>query len=136
MAQSPAAFFCAADPTADGHRGATGFRGFGDFSVDLLLLTGYGGGGENLLPTYVLCHVSRCTLLIHTHEVKHLLCNVDADDAQLLLHGTRLLWLNGFTGLELIVAHRSRSAQERVHFMTTGRRARSCGMYDGRLSSL
>src|SRR2546425_4854260 len=63
MAQSPAAFFCAADPTADGHRGATGFRGFGDFSVDLLLLTGYGGGGENLLPTYVLCHVSRCTRL-------------------------------------------------------------------------
>src|SRR2546427_9048384 len=60
MAQSPAAFFCAADPTADGHRGATGFRGFGDFSVDLLLHTGYGGGGENLLPTYVLCHVSRC----------------------------------------------------------------------------
>src|SRR5207244_11307086 len=63
MAQSPAAFFCAADPTADGHRGATGFRGFGDFSVDLLLLTGYGGGGENLLPTYVLCHVSRCIIL-------------------------------------------------------------------------
>src|SRR2546428_13224304 len=62
MAQSPAAFFCAADPTADGHRGATGFRGFGDFSVDFLLLTGYGGGGENLLPTCVLCHVSRCRL--------------------------------------------------------------------------
>src|SRR5712692_3552653 len=61
MDQSPAAFFCAADETDDGHRGATGFRGFGDFSVDFLLLTVYGGGGENFLPTCVLCHVSRCT---------------------------------------------------------------------------
>src|SRR5256885_10615170 len=60
MDQSPAAFFCAADETDNGYRGATGFRGFGDFSVDFLLLTGYGGGGENLLPTCVLCHVSRC----------------------------------------------------------------------------
>ena len=34
-------------------------RGFGDFSFDFLLLTGSGGGGENLLPTCVLCHVSR-----------------------------------------------------------------------------
>jgi hypothetical protein len=32
---------------------------------------------------------------------------------------TRFLWLNGFSGLELIVAHRSRSAQGRVHFITT-----------------
>src|SRR5256885_8361059 len=61
MDQSPAAFFCAADETDNGYRGATGFRGFGDFSVDCLLLTGSGGGGENLLPTCVLCHVSRCT---------------------------------------------------------------------------
>jgi hypothetical protein len=58
-------------------------------------------------------------VLIHPHKVKHLFCNVDTDDAKLLLHGTRLLWLNGFTGLELIVAHRSRSAQGRVHFITT-----------------
>jgi hypothetical protein len=49
-------------------------------------------------------------VLIHPHEVKHLFCNVDADDAQ-LLHGTRLLWLNGFTGLEIILAYCSRSAQ-------------------------
>ena len=36
------------------------------------------------------------------------------------LYWTRLLWLNGFTDLlELIVAHRSRSAQGRVHFITT-----------------
>src|SRR6266478_6853761 len=61
MDQSPAAFFDKADATENGDRGATGFRGFGDFSVDCLLLTGSGGGGENLLPTYVLCHVSRCT---------------------------------------------------------------------------
>ena len=64
MDQGPAAFFCAADDTDNGSRGTTGFRGFGDFSVDFLLLTGYGGGGENLLPIYVLCHVSRCTLSI------------------------------------------------------------------------
>src|SRR5262252_8970128 len=61
MDQSPAAFFYKADATDNGYRGATGFRGFGDFSVDVLLLTGAGGGGENLLPTCVLCHVSRCT---------------------------------------------------------------------------
>src|SRR5215471_11960257 len=60
MDQSPAAFFYKADATDNGYRGATGFRGFGDFSVDVLLLTGAGGGGENLLPTCVLCHVSRC----------------------------------------------------------------------------
>src|SRR5262249_38353287 len=59
-----------------------------------------------------------CAVLIHTHEVKHLFCNVDADDAK-LLHGTRLLWLNGFTSLEIILAHCSRSAQGRVHFITT-----------------
>src|SRR5215831_13568617 len=60
MDQSPAAFFYKADATDNGYRGATGFRGFGNFSVDALLLTGSGGGGENLLPTCVLCHVSRC----------------------------------------------------------------------------
>src|SRR4029453_8505834 len=48
---------------------------------------------------------------IHPHEMKHLFCHVDADYAKLLFHGTRLLWCNGFTGPEHIVAHRSRSAQ-------------------------
>src|SRR5262252_241987 len=68
MDQSPAAFFYKADATDNGYRGATGFRGFGDFSVDVLLLTGAGGGGENLLPTCVLCHVSRCTpRIVDTH---------------------------------------------------------------------
>ena len=34
-------------------------------------------------------------VLIHPHEVKHLFCNVDADDAK-LLHGTRLLVVEWF----------------------------------------
>jgi hypothetical protein len=54
------------------------------------------------------------------HRVKHALCDIDSEDVHLLLHGTRLLWLYGFTVRELIVAHRSRSVQERVHFITTG----------------
>jgi hypothetical protein len=46
--------------------------------------------------------------------------DVDPEDIHLLLHGTRLLWLNGFTDLlELIVTHCRRSAQGRVHFITT-----------------
>src|SRR5262245_42167389 len=61
MDQSPAAFFYQADATDNGDRGATGVRGFGHFSVEFPLLTGSGGGGENLLPTCVLCHVSRST---------------------------------------------------------------------------
>jgi hypothetical protein len=51
-----------------------------------------------------------CAVLIHTYEVKHLFCHVDTDDAK-LLHGTRLLWLNDFTRLAIILAHCSRSAQ-------------------------
>jgi hypothetical protein len=39
----------------------------------------------------------------------------------LVFHWTRLLWLNRFTDRERIVAHRSRSAQGRVHFITTRR---------------
>ena len=50
---------------------------------------------------------------------KHALCDIDPEDVHLLLHGTRLLWLNGFIDLELIVAHCNRSAQGRVHFITT-----------------
>src|ERR687893_610078 len=54
--------------------------------------------------------------------MKHSLGDVDPKYANLLLHWTRLLWLNGFIGFELIVAHRSRSAQGRAHFiMTTNR---------------
>src|SRR5438132_3546410 len=50
--------------------------------------------------------------VIHPHRVKHVLCEIDPEDGHLLLHWTRLLWLNGFPNLlELIVAHCSRSAQ-------------------------
>src|SRR5207253_7202936 len=57
--------------------------------------------------------------LIHTHPVKHALCNIYAEYSHLWFHWTRLLWLHGFTDLELIVAHCRRSAQGRVHFITT-----------------
>src|SRR5215510_9899320 len=57
--------------------------------------------------------------LIHAHRVKHALCNVDSEYAHLWFHWTRLLWLYGFTDRALIVAHCSRSAQGRVHFITT-----------------
>src|SRR5262249_21600254 len=56
---------------------------------------------------------------IHPHRVQHALGAIDAEDVHLVLHGTRLLWLSGFTARALIVAHRSRSAQGRVHFITT-----------------
>ena len=36
------------------------------------------------------------TLLMHTHEVKHLFCDVDAEYAKLLLHGTRLMVVHDF----------------------------------------
>ena len=57
--------------------------------------------------------------LIHPHGVKHALCHIDPEDAHLVHHWTRLLWLSGFTDRARIVAHRSRSAQGRVHCMTT-----------------
>jgi lysophospholipase L1-like esterase len=57
--------------------------------------------------------------LIHSHRVKHSLCNVDPEYAHLWFHWTRLLWLYGLTDRALIVAHCSRSAQGRVHFITT-----------------
>jgi hypothetical protein len=47
---------------------------------------------------------------IHPHRVKHALGDIDPEDVHFVLHGTRLLWLYGFTDRELIVAHRSRSA--------------------------
>src|SRR6266571_7894184 len=58
--------------------------------------------------------------VIHPHRVKHTFCDLDPEYTHLLLHWTRLLWLHGFTDFEIIVAHRSRSAQGRVHFITTG----------------
>src|SRR5262249_37881729 len=57
--------------------------------------------------------------VIHSHRVKYVLCDIDPEDVYLLLHGTGLLWLHGCTALELIVAQCSRSAQGRVHVITT-----------------
>src|SRR5438034_26633 len=37
--------------------------------------------------------------VIHPHRVKHVLCDIDPEDVHLWFHGTRLLWLNGFTDL-------------------------------------
>src|SRR5262249_4933862 len=66
--------------------------------------------------------------VIHPHCVKHTLGNIDPEDVHLVLHGTRLLWLYECTALELIVAHCSRSVQERVHFITTTHtQKRICG---------
>src|SRR5215470_1286485 len=36
---------------------------------------------------------------IHSHGVKHAICDVDPEDAYLFLHWTRLLWRDGFIGL-------------------------------------
>jgi hypothetical protein len=93
MDQSPAAFFYKADATDNGYRGATGFRGFGDFSIDLLLLTDSGGGEETLLPTCVLCHVSRCIAhyvidgLMHNDVVKSDIHSTDTGGYSEVLFG-------------------------------------------------
>src|SRR5262249_19792607 len=64
------------------------------------------------------------TPVIHPHPVQHPFGDIAPEDVHFLLHWTRLLWLHGFTDLELIVAHCRRSAQGRVHFITTHTRAR------------
>ena len=43
--------------------------------------------------------------LIHPDNVKDPLCDVDSHYAIMLFHRTRLLWWNGFTGPEIILAH-------------------------------
>jgi hypothetical protein len=43
--------------------------------------------------------------------MKDPLCDVNSQYANMVFHWTRLLWLNGFTRLEIILAHYSRSAQ-------------------------
>src|SRR6266705_4746264 len=82
----------------------------------------YGGQlrqkGHQVMPGQALAQDDLAPL-IHAHRVKHALCNVDPEYAHLWFHWTRLLWLYGFTDRELIVAHCSRSAQGRVHFITT-----------------
>ena len=74
--------------------------------------------GHQVMPVQALA-IHDVAPLIHSHRVKHALCHIDPEDVHLLLHWTRLLWLPGFTDLELIVAHCRRSAQGRVHFITT-----------------
>src|SRR6266478_4142238 len=74
--------------------------------------------GHQVMPGQALAQDDLASL-IHSHRVKHALCNVDPEYAHLWFHWTRLLWLHGCTDLALIVAHRSRSAQGRVHFITT-----------------
>src|SRR5262249_56648649 len=50
--------------------------------------------GKHLAPTAAFAH-DDLPALIHAHQVKHALCDIDPNDAHILLHGTRLLWLNG-----------------------------------------
>ena len=57
--------------------------------------------------------------VIPSHCGKHALGKIDPEDGHFLLHRTRLLWLKGFTDRERIGAHCRRSAQGRVHFITT-----------------
>jgi hypothetical protein len=49
--------------------------------------------------------------LMHPDNVQKPLCDVNSEYAHLVFHWTRLLWLHGFTGREIIMAHCSRSAQ-------------------------
>src|SRR6266567_1505731 len=74
--------------------------------------------GHQVMPRQALAKHDLARV-IHAYCVKHALGDIDPEDVHLLLHWTRLLWLNGFPDLELIVAHYSRSAQGRVHFITT-----------------
>src|SRR5215471_13237842 len=72
--------------------------------------------GHQVMPRQALAQDDLAPL-IHSHRVKHALCNVDPKYAHRWFHETRLLWLYGCTDCALIVAHRSRSAQGRVHFI-------------------
>jgi hypothetical protein len=50
-----------------------------------------------------------------------------------------VLWLHEFTDLELILAHRSRSAQGRVHFITThtvGLSTKASGVADAMIETV
>src|SRR5262249_17474426 len=76
--------------------------------------------GHEVMPGQALA-IHDVAPVVHSHRVKHALGDIDPEDIHFLLHWTRLLWLNGFTDLELIVAHYRRSAQGRVHFITTSR---------------
>src|SRR4029434_7584969 len=75
MDQSPAACLASAHATDDIPGGATQVGGVRDLSFGCLLRTGAGRGGENLLPTCVLCHVNRSMNgegqgRYHAHELR------------------------------------------------------------------
>jgi len=57
--------------------------------------------------------------LIHAHRVKHVLCDIDPEERSSPASLDSPPVAQWFTALELIVAHCSRSAQGRVHFITT-----------------
>src|SRR6266568_5959190 len=71
MDQSPAACLASAHATDGVHGGATHVGGVGDLSFGFLLRTGAGRGGENLLPTCVLCHVNRSNGARGAHRLVH-----------------------------------------------------------------
>jgi hypothetical protein len=68
------------------------------------ILTRQGGSDITSLPNQVGVKTSR-RLRAPTP-----FCNINPEHAK-LFHATRLLWLHDFTGLEIILAHCSRSAQ-------------------------
>jgi hypothetical protein len=55
--------------------------------------------------------VADAVIEAHPDNVKDPLCDVDPQYANRVFHRTRLLWLNGFTCLEIILTQQSRSAQ-------------------------
>src|SRR5262249_61805577 len=77
-----------------------------------------GDTGSQVMPGQALARHDVAPV-IHPHRVQHALCDIDPQDMHLVLHGTRLLWLYGFTALELIMAHCRRSAQRRSPLITT-----------------
>ncbi len=72
---------------------------------------GQGGDtGHQIMPGQALAQDDLAPL-IHPDNVKDPLCDVDSQYAHRVFHWARLLWLHGFTCLEIILAHGSRSAQ-------------------------
>src|SRR4029453_87382 len=66
--------------------------------------------GPQVMPGQALAH-DDVAALMHPDTVKDSLCDGDSQSAHRALHRTRLLWLNAFTRLEILLAHGSRSAQ-------------------------
>jgi hypothetical protein len=60
--------------------------------------------GHQIMPGQALAQDDLAPL-IHPDTVKDPLCDVDSPYTNMVFHRTRLLWWNGFTGLEIILAH-------------------------------